>query len=345
MSKKEFSVHKHIVTNNRKGFYLWAMKNNKIGLFEQVSKDWVVLDHFDGDRIPLKIVSQENKKIADIANEPNLGIKIIQIADMKQSPFYKVLNSALSPALSQKMDLPITYIIRLIGHFFQILTEVVSLKLEEFSEGIKVKFIPNMPDLVSYHQIEGAMFGICRLIAHFTNIWPKQIELEHIPSIIDYDLYLEVFRCTPKFLQDKNQLIYYFNMLLCKNEHALFINPLFHSAEKQFPNVFYQERVRILLCTTLGFLSPCRKNIADIMSMTVKTMQRRLAEEGISFNEILLDVRKSQVIYYLGLQQFTIEQIGLFVGYKAKSQFLKAFKQWFDMTPNEYRVRILHLTP
>ena len=79
--------------------------------------------------------------------------------------------------------------------------------------------------------------------------------------------------------------------------------------------------------------------------MTVKTMQRRLAEEGGSFNEILLDVRKSQVIYYLSLQQFTIEQIGLFVGYKAKSQFLKAFKQWFDMTPNEYRVRILHLTP
>ena len=62
MSKKEFSVHKHIVTNNRKGFYLWAMKNNKIGLFEQVSKDWVALDRFDGDRIPLKIVSQENKK-------------------------------------------------------------------------------------------------------------------------------------------------------------------------------------------------------------------------------------------------------------------------------------------
>ena len=63
MKKKKFTVHKYIVQNNRMGFELWASQNNKSHIYDSISKEWVNLDDFSGDRIPLELVSNEYKKI------------------------------------------------------------------------------------------------------------------------------------------------------------------------------------------------------------------------------------------------------------------------------------------
>jgi len=76
------------------------------------------------------------------------------------------------------------------------------------------------------------------------------------------------------------------------------------------------------------------------LSISIRTLQRRLDEEGHTFNELLLEVRKQRVVEYLSYQQITVEQLSLLLGYKAKSQFLKAFRTWFGVTPKEYRAKI-----
>lgn len=334
---KGFSVHKHIVMNNRKGFQFWAIHHQRAALYEELSKEWVALERFKGDRLPLEIVSQEIKKMVMLANEPNLGIKVIETGVIKQSPFYKVLNIALSPSLDHRIDLPLVFMLRLIGHYFQILTEVVSIELQECRDRIKINFTPNLPDFFSYHQIEGAMFGFTRLMGHFKNVWPTHVAFKHVPQWIDFCLYLKSFKCIPEFLKHHNQLVYSLDSLSAEHSDLVQINPIIHAIEKQFQNIHYQEKIEILLLTTLGFIQPSRQNIAGFLNISVKTMQRRLNEEEVSFNEILLNVRKKRVMDYLSLQQFTIKQIALLLGYKAKSQFLKAFQQWYGMTPQQYK--------
>ncbi|MND76079.1 HTH-type transcriptional regulator VirS [compost metagenome] len=81
------------------------------------------------------------------------------------------------------------------------------------------------------------------------------------------------------------------------------------------------------------------------MNISIKTLQRRLNNESTTFNDILLEIRKKRVIEYLETEQFTSQQISTLLGYKAKSQFLKAFQIWFGMTPKEYKARIFHLAP
>ncbi|ENW95197.1 AraC family transcriptional regulator ligand-binding domain-containing protein [Acinetobacter dispersus] len=172
--------------------------------FESISKDWVSLDSFSGDRIPLEIVSQEIKKMVTLVNEPNLGLKVIDSSDVKLSPFYKVISLAFGTAFNKSIDLPFIFVLRLIVHYFKILTEVVSIDLQESGHNISIRFQSNLPELFSYHQVEGAMFGVTRLIAHLKNQWPDQIEFEHKPDIVNLDIYLKTFKAHPLFDKDKN---------------------------------------------------------------------------------------------------------------------------------------------
>jgi len=342
--KKGFSVHKYVVLNNRKGFYLWAMKNDQLALYESISKDWVVLENFSGERIPLEIVSQEIKTIVTLANEPNLGLKVIDSGDIKLSPFYKIVTLSLGLALNKNIPLPSAFLIRLIVHYFKILTEVVDIDLQETGHSIHIIFRPNLPELFSYHQVEGAMLAVTRMIAHLQNHWPNQIEFEHKPDLIDLGIYLKTFRTYPLFEQANNQLIYNCTEYTALDATIL-INPFINSIEKQFPEISYKEKINLVICTTLGFLSPNIKTIANSLSMSVKTLQRRLNSENTTFNDILLEVRKKRVIEYLVAQQFTSQQISALLGYKAKSQFLRAFQVWFGMTPKQYRARLCNPTP
>lgn len=339
--KKGFSVHKYVVSNNRKGFYLWTIKSGKHELFESISKEWASLDSFPGDRIPLEIVSNEINKMATLANEPNLGLEVIASGDVTQSPLYNVMSISLGPILNRNISLPFIFIVRLVVHYFKILTEVVSIELQENQDKISLIFKPNLPEIFSYHQIEGAMFGVARLIAKLKKYWPHQIEFQHKPQPVNLNIYLKTFRGYPLFEKQDNKLIYNATAYTALDV-SIFINPFINSIENQFPEVSYKEKISLILCTTLGVLTPNIKHIAMSMNLSVKTLQRRLKDEDTSFNEILLEERKKRVIEYLKTQQFTSQHMSTLLGYKAKSQFLKAFQTWFGMTPKEYKTRFLN---
>lgn len=340
MKKKEFSVHKHVVNNNRMGLRLWASQNDKIHIYDTAAQTWCNLDHFSGDRIPLKIVTKEYKDISCIANEPNLGLKVVQASSLKKSPFYNVLTLALSPILSVDIEIPKILVLRLASRYFGIMTEIVTIHCQELNDSIVIRFNPNLPDQVSYHQIEGAMFGFTRLIGNLIHQWPNRVQFTHTPKTINNKIYQDFFHCSPIFKQSKNQLNYRISKSTYGLNYPLLINPIIYALRKQFPDMSLAQVISILLQVTLGFVSPTRQNIANALSISVRTLQRRLTEEGHTFNELLLEIRKKLVMEYLNYQYFTVEQISIFLGYKAKSQFLKAFRLWFGITPKEYRAKM-----
>lgn len=58
--------------------YLWASQNNKSHIYEAAARTWINLESFNGDRIPLSILTKEYKNISHIADELNLGLKVVQ---------------------------------------------------------------------------------------------------------------------------------------------------------------------------------------------------------------------------------------------------------------------------
>jgi AraC-like DNA-binding protein len=78
-------------------------------------------------------------------------------------------------------------------------------------------------------------------------------------------------------------------------------------------------------------------SIAERFAMSVRTLHRRLATEGTSYQAIVDDVRKRLALQYLDQTAMTVEQIAERVGFSDASNFRKAFKKWTGQAPGGRR--------
>lgn len=97
------------------------------------------------------------------------------------------------------------------------------------------------------------------------------------------------------------------------------------------------ERVRLVLRRTLGTSGCDKPNVAALLALHPRTLQRRLAEEGTSFGAIKEAVRQQLALEYLRGTRMAIGQISLMLGFPAQSAFTRACRQWFGATPLELR--------
>ena len=87
--------------------------------------------------------------------------------------------------------------------------------------------------------------------------------------------------------------------------------------------------------TYLGI--PALKEIAANLHVSPRSLQRRLREEGITYQELTGNIRKTMAIHYLDNNQHPIGEIARMLGYRRLSAFTRAFRSWTGMTPQQYR--------
>lgn len=71
--------------------------------------------------------------------------------------------------------------------------------------------------------------------------------------------------------------------------------------------------------------------------MSPRTLQRRLDDWGVSFEEMLDDYRRNQAILLLRRQELTALEIAYSLGYSDPAHFSRAFRRWTGMSPHRYR--------
>jgi AraC-like DNA-binding protein len=77
--------------------------------------------------------------------------------------------------------------------------------------------------------------------------------------------------------------------------------------------------------------------VARQLSMSSRTLQRRLAEEGSSYQELLDRARKEASSRYLTESSLAIGEVAYLVGFSEPAPFHRAFKRWFGVTPERFR--------
>jgi len=80
------------------------------------------------------------------------------------------------------------------------------------------------------------------------------------------------------------------------------------------------------------------ETVARQMAVSVRTLQKRLEEEGVVFSDLLREIRQRLAQKYLS-ENYSVEQITYLLGFSEPSAFRKAFKKWAGVTPGEYRQR------
>ena len=81
--------------------------------------------------------------------------------------------------------------------------------------------------------------------------------------------------------------------------------------------------------------------IADSVGFQRWTLQRRLADYGLTFSAVIDQVRRELAERHLRQRYVPVMEISDLLGYSELSAFSRAFRRWFGIPPQQYRSRLL----
>ena len=77
--------------------------------------------------------------------------------------------------------------------------------------------------------------------------------------------------------------------------------------------------------------------VAKKLGMSERTLARRLAEEGVTFIEVVQQLKATLARYYLEEETMPMSEIAWLLGFEEASSFSHACKRWTGRTPRELR--------
>ncbi|MDB4973115.1 MAG: putative transcription factor, AraC family [Myxococcaceae bacterium] len=96
------------------------------------------------------------------------------------------------------------------------------------------------------------------------------------------------------------------------------------------------DRLRRALSEHLsGDVSP--KKLAGLLGLSIRSLQRRLQEQGTSYAEVLRDTRRELAMSYLKQPQCSVAEVAFLLGFEDASAFARAFRSWTGVSPSEFR--------
>jgi len=81
------------------------------------------------------------------------------------------------------------------------------------------------------------------------------------------------------------------------------------------------------------------QSVARHLATSPRTLQRRLAEETTSYQELVEATRRQAAEGYLGETTLSAGEIGYLLGYSEPAAFHRAFRRWHGQTPAAFRLR------
>jgi AraC-like DNA-binding protein len=98
-------------------------------------------------------------------------------------------------------------------------------------------------------------------------------------------------------------------------------------------------RVRELLAQHRGDALDL-ETTAQKLSMSSRTLKRKLRSHGFTFRALVDEVRRTDSIRLLNETALSVEEIAARVGYGAHGNFVRAFRRWTGTTPGAFRGRV-----
>lgn len=82
--------------------------------------------------------------------------------------------------------------------------------------------------------------------------------------------------------------------------------------------------------------------VATQLNLSERSLRRRLADEGETFQHLLQEQRRRLACHYLRKERIGLLDIALLLGYAEHSAFSTAFRQWYGVTPGQFRGGEIH---
>lgn len=97
------------------------------------------------------------------------------------------------------------------------------------------------------------------------------------------------------------------------------------------------DRTKDIIARALSEGLPRMQDVARRLGLSVRSLHRRLAEDGLSFQTLTEETRRELAEGLLRDEQYSIAEIAYLTGFSEQSAFNRAFKRWTGATPAGYR--------
>jgi len=186
-----------------------------------------------------------------------------------------------------------------------------------------------------------AFVSIVRLLVGKQFI-PKEVHFSHKkPGYArSYD---QFFQCPVKFSAKEDAFLIDKNIsdTPIPGSHPYMKNILVDHAEglraKLEQGKQFQNKVKCIAVNLLPRGLVDIERIAEALHISRWTLTRRLKKEGITFKDLLADLRKDLAVTYLENKNLSITEIAYLLGYSEASAFQRAFKNRTGTNPRQHR--------
>jgi AraC-like DNA-binding protein len=99
------------------------------------------------------------------------------------------------------------------------------------------------------------------------------------------------------------------------------------------------EQVKAVLKRLLAGSRPGIEIVAKELGLSSRTLQRRLTDDGITFQQLMQEARRELARHYLLHSSLELNETAYLLGYEDAHSFFRAFHQWEGSPPGEWRAR------
>lgn len=204
--------------------------------------------------------------------------------------------------------------------------------------------VPGLPAIVVRQGVDVWLSTVVTLGRNLTaTAWsPREVHMTY-PRPDDVAPYEALFRAPLLFEQPRSEVVLDAALLdlpVRGADTALgsFINRQCDEMLAKLPAARDESaRVRKAIASALASGDVRCAAVARALGTSSRTLQRRLAEEGTSHQQLLDEVRRELSVRYLAERQLGIGEIAFLLGYSEPAAFHRAFKRWLGQSPAAFR--------
>lgn len=212
-----------------------------------------------------------------------------------------------------------------------------------FEDCVTLRFNIRLTEFIAQRQTldacVGHMFQSSRLFCG-DRYRLRGVSLPHSP-VAPERVYHEFFHA-PVFFEEPYAGLHLHRDLLQTNMKS--VNPMVRQLalehiEQQMPPRAsgLSDRVRQTLTRTLGANRGTKSEIAELLGMHPRTLQRRLDQEDITFENLREEVYKNATLRFLRETQIPLKQLAGALGFSEQSALTRSCRRWFGQSPSQIR--------
>ncbi len=275
---------------------------------------------------------------AEATGDGCFGLHLGTSIDPKQAGAlgYVLLNSAtLGDALANLV------------RYYRVLTEgpEIDLKVGK-KEAILVGRITDPLVVDERHAVEfglGVLYRICQLITG-RDLCLSWVEFQHAKPK-EAQTVRQVFGAPVRYGQDRSAMVLEAKLLDCPIEAA--DNELLKILKRHCQQILGARpksiglisEVQQLIATLLPSGQPKIDAVAQNLGMSSRTLTRRLTQDGLTYKDLLDELRRKLAFQYLSDERISIKKVAYLLGYSEISAFYHAFRRWTGSSPVRHRLK------